>query len=115
MTLAGVGSDPEQQPLNYLWQQISGRNVTINNSQNPQASFTAPNAAGTLEFSLTVTDDFGLTSFDNIIIKVIVTNTNADNQSGSSGGGSVYGLILLSVFWLGFRRVIVEKFSIQTH
>ncbi len=115
VTLAGVGSDPEQQPLNYLWQQISGSNVTINNSQNPQASFTAPNAAGTLEFSLTVTDDFGLTSFDNIIINVIATNTNADNQSGSSGGGSVYGLILLSVFWLGFRRVIVEKFSIQTH
>jgi choice-of-anchor B domain-containing protein len=115
VTLVGVGSDPEQQPLNYLWQQISGSNVTINNSQSPQASFTAPNTAGTLEFSLTVTDDFGLTSFDNIIINVIATNTNVDNQSSSSGGGSVFGLILLSVFWLGFRRVIVEKFSIQTH
>jgi choice-of-anchor B domain-containing protein len=115
VTLVGVGSDPEQQPLNYLWQQISGSDVTINNSQSPQASFTAPNTAGTLEFSLTVTDDFGLTSSDNIIINVIATNTNVDNQSSSSGGGSVFGLILLSVFWLGFRRVIVEKFSIQTH
>jgi hypothetical protein len=47
VTLLGVGSDPEQQPLNYLWQQISDSNVTINNSQSQQASFTAPNTAGT--------------------------------------------------------------------
>jgi choice-of-anchor B domain-containing protein len=115
VTLAGIGSDPEDQPLNYLWQQISGTNVTINNPENPQASFTAPSTAGTLEFSLTLTDDFGLTSSDSIIINVIAINTNPDYQSSSSGGASAYELILLSLLWLGFRRKLVEKSSIQTH
>jgi len=116
VVLTGTGSDPEEQPLNYLWQQISGTNVTINNPQNLQASFTAPNTAGTLEFSLTLTDDFGLTSSDDIVISVIATNTNTstDTQSDSSGGGSVYQLILLSLFGLAFRRKIVEKSSSRT-
>lgn len=112
VTLTGSGSDPEDQPVNYLWQQLSGTNVTINNADNPQASFTAPTAAGTLEFSLTITDDFGLASSDNIVITVISTTTKT--PSSSSGGGSAYMLILLSLFWLGIRRATVEKSSNQT-
>lgn len=112
VTLAGSGLDPEDQLLSYLWQQISGSNVTINNADNPQASFTAPSAAGILEFSLTITDDFGLTSSDNIVITVIATNTGS--PSNSSGGGSAYGLILLGLLWLGIRRKTVEKCSNQT-
>ncbi|MFQ3190327.1 MAG: choice-of-anchor B domain-containing protein [Paraglaciecola sp.] len=112
VTLTGIGSDPEDQPVSYLWQQLSGTNVTINNADNPQASFTATSAAGTLEFSLTITDDFGLASSDNIVITVIATTTNT--PSSSSGGGSAYVLILLSLFWLGIKRATVEKSSNQT-
>lgn len=112
VTLTGSGSDPEEQPLSYLWQQVSGSNVTINNANSPQASFTAPSTAATLEFSLTTTDDFGLTSSANIIITVIASTTST--PTSSSGGGSVSELILLSLLWLGIRRKTVEKFSKQT-
>ena len=118
VTLTGSGNDPEAQPINYLWQQIAGNSVTINNADNPQASFTAPDGAETLEFSLTITDDFGLTSSDNIIITVIATTTIPDTGTAtppsSSGGGSVYTLILFSLLLLGIRRKTVEKYSNQT-
>jgi choice-of-anchor B domain-containing protein len=115
ITLTGIGSDPEDQPTHYLWQQVSGTNVTLNNPDSPQANLTAPSTAGTLTFSLTITDDFGLTSSDNVSVTVIATTTNTNTASSSSGGGSVYALILLSLFWLGIRRKIVEKSSNQTH
>jgi hypothetical protein len=115
VTLTGIGSDPEDQPIHYLWQQVSGTNVTLNNPDSPQANLTAPSTAGTLTFSLTITDDFGLTSSDNVSVTVIATTTNTNTASSSSGGGSVYALILLSLFWLGIRRKIVEKSSNQTH
>jgi hypothetical protein len=118
VTLTGSGNDPEAQPINYLWQQIAGNSVTINNADNPQASFTAPDGAETLEFSLTITDDFGLTSSDNIVITVIATTTIPDTGTAtppsSSGGGSVYALILFSLLLLGIRRKTVEKCSNQT-
>ena len=103
-TLTGSGNDPEDQPINYQWQQISGSNVTINNADSPQASFTAPSNAGTLEFSLIITDDFGLTMSDNIVISVIGSPTNTDVPTNSSGGGSVHGLVLLSLFLFRIRR-----------
>lgn len=112
VTLTGSGSDPENQPLSYQWQQVSGSNVTINNANNSQASFTAPSAAGTLEFSLTITDDFGLSRSDNIIITVIASTTTA--AASSSGGGSVSELLLLTLFCLGIRRLTGEKSSKQT-
>jgi choice-of-anchor B domain-containing protein len=112
VALIGSGSDPENQPLSYQWQQISGSNVTITNANNPQASFTAPSAATTLEFSLTITDDFGLSSSANTIITVIASTTTT--PASSSGGGSVSELILLSLLWLGIRRKTVEKFSKRT-
>ncbi|MBL4630459.1 MAG: sodium:calcium exchanger, partial [Paraglaciecola sp.] len=105
VTLTGSGTDPEAQPLNYLWQQISGTNVTINNANSPQASFTAPSAAVTLEFSLTTTDDFDLAGSDNVVITVIATTTT----SNDSGGGSAYGLVLMSLLWLGMRRNCRKK------
>ena len=119
VTLAGSGTDPEDQPLSYQWQQISGSNVTINNANSLQASFSAPSAAGVLEFSLIITDDFGLTISDNIVITVIASTTNTPPPSSSggesgSGGGSAYGLLLLSLLCLGIRRKTVEKYSSQT-
>jgi choice-of-anchor B domain-containing protein len=112
VSLAGSGTDPENQPLSYQWQQLSGSNVTINNANSPQANFTAPSNAATLEFSLTITDDFGLTSSANIVITVIASTT--PTPTSSSGGGSVYELILLSLLWLGIRRLTGEKSSKQT-
>lgn len=100
VTLTGIGSDPEDQPISYLWQQLSGTNVTINNPDNPQANFTAPSAAGTLEFSLTVTDDFGLASSDNVSVTAIASV----QATPTSSGGSVHYWLLVSVLSIGLMR-----------
>jgi choice-of-anchor B domain-containing protein len=92
VTLVGSGSDPENQPLSYQWQQISGSTVTINNANNPQTSFTAPSAATSLEFSLTITDDFGLTSSANVTVTVIAAEPAKSTSSG--GGGLDYWLLM---------------------
>jgi choice-of-anchor B domain-containing protein len=112
VTLAGIGSDPEEQPLNYLWQQISGTNVTINHADNPQANFTAPSTAGTLTFSLTITDDFGLASSDNVNVTVIASLPTTDI---SSGGGSIdyWLLVSLLAIRLTCNNIIRRPYKVQ--
>jgi hypothetical protein len=60
VTLNGTGSyDPLNEPLTYLWTQISGPQVTLSGANTPTATFTA--AAGqTYSFRLTVTNTDGL-------------------------------------------------------
>jgi hypothetical protein len=54
--LQGSGTDSDQQPLTYLWQQVAGTPVTIQNATSATANFTAPATTGDLKFSLTVND-----------------------------------------------------------
>jgi choice-of-anchor B domain-containing protein len=96
-TLNGLGSDPEGQPLTYLWQQVSGTIVTINNASNAQANFSAPRVAGILEFSLTVSDDFAATTTDNIQVTVRAPTTNTNTSSGGGGINPLYLLILVFI------------------
>lgn len=91
--LQGSGSDPEGREVQFLWQQTSGTAVTLNNASSAQLSFTAPTVASTLVFSLTVSDDFGVSNSDSVQISVIANQTPSTSNSGS-GGGSV------SVWWL---------------
>ena len=107
--LAGMGSDPEEQPLNYLWQQISGTSVTINQADNSQASFTAPSTAGTLVFSLTITDDFGLFSSDNVNVTVIAS---LQTTGTTSGGGSIDYWLLISILSI---RLIQRNMLNKSH
>lgn len=112
VTLSGTASDSDNDSLIYSWTQVSGPSVTINNSNELVASFTAPQVTSnqSLEFMLTVTDGIASVS-DNVIVTV---NNQTDTpvtqkpQSGESGGGgsvNMYFLImLLSVIWL--RRKI---------
>lgn len=63
--LNGGATDPEGGALTYLWQQVSGTSVTI---QNPTSAVTtAPNApAGNYIFTLTVTDNKGAKTSVNV-------------------------------------------------
>lgn len=101
--LNGTAEDPEQEALEILWQQVSGETVTLNNANTAQANFTAPNTAGTLTFSLTVTDDFAITAVDNVSVSVVAPPPPQFNSSG--GGGGLYYILLLSGVLVGIRLV----------
>ncbi|RME44389.1 MAG: PKD domain-containing protein, partial [Caldilineae bacterium] len=74
VTLDGSGSsDPDGDPLTYRWQQTGGPAVTLSNPTAVTATFTAPNTAGVLTFTLTVTDTGGLS--DSAVTTVTVANS----------------------------------------
>ena len=66
--------DMDGEELTYQWEQISGPQVSLLNSDTSSASFTVP--AGFLDglvFSLTVTDQSGLTHTDYVSFIIIPT------------------------------------------
>jgi choice-of-anchor B domain-containing protein len=105
--LSGTAEDPEQGALAYLWQQVSGVPVTLSNANSAQASFTAPNTAGTLAFSLTATDDFAITAVDNVSVSVVASANTPLNSS--NGGGSLYYILLFSAVLAGIRLVPIRS------
>jgi choice-of-anchor B domain-containing protein len=105
--LRGLGSDPEQRQISYLWQQTSGTAVTLSNANTANANFTAPQSAGLLVFSFTVTDDFGLSASDSLQVNVISTTTN---DKPTSGGGSLFALLALAMLILPLRWTRTRSF-----
>lgn len=77
VTLNGSASsdaDPTQ-TLTYAWQQSAGTPITLSNSSAISPTFTAPNTAGQLRFSLVVTDNLGRSSTpSNVTITVGPSN-----------------------------------------
>jgi tetratricopeptide (TPR) repeat protein/streptogramin lyase len=65
-------SDSDGNSLTYSWKQTSGPTVTLNNANTAGPSFIAPIVSSdtVLIFALTVTDDKGSTSTDNIQVTV---------------------------------------------
>ncbi|WP_455207991.1 PKD domain-containing protein [Kaarinaea lacus] len=77
VTLSGLGTDPDGDPLTYSWRQTNGPAITLESANTPNASFTAPEVAAVtnITIELTVTDDKGASGTDQIIITVEPTNT----------------------------------------
>jgi hypothetical protein len=74
VTLSGTGStDTDGTISSYAWRQISGTQVNLSGSDQATASFTAPSTdtSLTLEFELSVTDNMGASSTDNVLVTVI--------------------------------------------
>ena len=84
VNLSGSGSDLDGDRLTYSWSQTSGHDVTLTDSNQASASFTAPRLAGTLTFMLTVSDTNGQSGTDSIDVTVEATVPVADAGSDQS-------------------------------
>jgi hypothetical protein len=97
VTLNGQNSndEPYGQIVSFLWEQTAGTTVTLNNATSETATFAAPNAAGTLSFQLTVTDNDGLIDTDTVSVTVSDSSTPPPASGGGGGGG---GCFISSIF-----------------
>ena len=87
VTLDGSNSeDPDGSIVSYEWQQVSGSIVTITNSNQAVASFTAPNTDTNLVFMLTVTDDDGASNSENITVTVTTSNGGGNTPPTANAG-----------------------------
>jgi hypothetical protein len=68
---ATASSDPDSEPLSYSWTQVSGTGVSLSSPSAAQPTFTAPNGAFTLEFSVTVNDGFEDSTADTVTVEVL--------------------------------------------
>ncbi|HEY3450472.1 MAG TPA: PKD domain-containing protein [Myxococcales bacterium] len=80
-----LSSDPNGDPLGYLWAQTLGTAVALSGADTASPSFTSPSvvAASVLEFELTVSDGRGLTATD----RVRVTVANDVNEAPAADAG----------------------------
>jgi CSLREA domain-containing protein len=67
VTLTAAGSaDPDGQAITYLWQQISGPAVALNNPTSATPTFSQSTDYQWREFRLTITDPCGMTATDTV-------------------------------------------------
>ena len=82
-TLNAIASDPDGSIVSYVWTKTWGPATTLINANTSALSIVGADA-GTYSFKVTVTDDKGLKTFDNInvVIKkaIPVANAGADQQ-----------------------------------
>ena len=86
IALIGQGSDPDNDALTYLWEQLSGEPVVLSAVDIAEPHFLAPSVNNgeikTLEFSLTVSDPFGGSSQESITINVHPINHTPTVDAG---------------------------------
>ncbi|WP_405240465.1 PKD domain-containing protein [Lentisalinibacter orientalis] len=71
VSLSGAGSsDSDGTISSYSWSQTAGTSVTLQGASTATATFTAPNVAETLEFTLTVRDNDNATATDTVSVTI---------------------------------------------
>jgi len=86
VSLTGTADDPENDPVTYLWTQVSGSpQVTIKNATKLSASFTAPSVTNDtdLTFQLTATDEHGASGSADTTVTVVRRSGTARHRSRS--------------------------------
>ncbi len=79
--------------VEFIWEQTEGEGVDLVNSYTATPNFVAPANSGNLVFQVTVVDDLGFTSVDEINVRISMPPS--DIQESSSGGGGSVGLFLV--------------------
>lgn len=97
VTLNASVNDAEGDSMTFLWEQTGGETVTLTNATTTSATFTAPNAAGTLTFSFTATDFREASSSQNVQVSVVAPPAPTPTTNSSSGGGVIFSLLLLLI------------------
>lgn len=81
--------DPEGHNLTYAWLQTAGDPVSINFADKVNPRLKAPNRAQTLIFELTVSDNYLLTSRDQVLVNIVAQvtppNNSGDNNPNAKG------------------------------
>ncbi len=77
-----ASSDPEGETLSFAWTQTGGTNVTLSNATAVRPTFTAPDSASTLTFSLTVTAG-GMTSAADTVTITVQASTAPTANAGA--------------------------------
>lgn len=106
VTLAATATDPEASEMTFSWIQVSGAEVTLSNNDLISTSFTAPSTATTLTFEFAATDDFGVTTTDQITVEIIETAPPATTPpvTNTGGGGGSLGISLFGALILLLNR-----------
>ena len=91
VTLNGSGTDPEGQPLSYLWAQVGTQTVNLTNETTSMATFTAPSGLtdnALLTFSLIVNDQIQSSALaDTVVITVNAGTTPPANRAPTANAG----------------------------
>lgn len=99
VTLSGSNSyDPDDAIVEYQWRQIDGPDVSIAGSDKSQALITAPDVGAdgiSLQFELKVTDGYGLSAVDWVLVNVTWSNDPPVADAGANLNVSQTDLITL--------------------
>ena len=102
VTLSGSASDSDFNVLSYLWQQLSGPSVSLNQADSLTSNFAAPvvTVSTSLRFRLTVDDGIAQSSAE---VTITVMPASGGSSSGGGAGGESGGgsLGFISLLFLG--------------
>ena len=88
VTLDGsLSADPDGTITSYLWTQTAGATVSLSSTDVAEVTFTAPNAADSLSFTLQVTDDDGASSSETIYVKTASPSPVFFSEYAEGGSG----------------------------
>lgn len=90
VNITGTGTDADGTIASYSWTQISGPSVTVSNNTNPTVTLSNM-VAGVYAFRLTVTDNLGAISIDDVLVTV---NPAVTNQAPVASAGPNIALTL---------------------
>ncbi len=86
------GSASSGNTLAYSWNQTGGPTVSLSDAAARQPTFTAPSGAGTLAFTLTVTDTAGQSDTDTVSVSVLAAPVSDAGTGQTVAAGSTVTL-----------------------